>query len=212
MCSVFKPTKQSAWVQEHFGVNLPATVAADVYPGHAAPIIVKSHRDGRVAVGMARFGLIPARSKDDKIGRHTYNARTETVAEKPSFRSAWRNRHFAIVLADGFYEPSYETGRAVRWEIKRAGAEPMGIAGIWDKWTHPVTGEVIVSFTMLTINAAAHPVMRKFHRPEDEKRTPMVLDEQYFQDWLSATPLNATSFLRLDAMPALAAEPALMVK
>ena len=88
----------------------------------------------------------------------------------------------------------------------------MGIAGLWDKWTHPVTGEMIVSFTMLTINAAAHPVMRKFHRPEDEKRTPMVLDEQYFQDWLSATPLNATSFLRLDAMPALAAEPALMVK
>ena len=207
MCSVFKPTHNAAWVRNQVGVDLPEHVTADAYPGLVAPIVVKSHRDDRVAAGLARFGLIPVWSKDDKISRYTYNARTETVADKPSYRSAWRNRHYAIVLADGFYEPCYESGRAVRWEIRTSHREPLGIAGLWDRWTNPLTGEVVASFTMLTINADDHPVMRRFHKPEDEKRTPVVLPVDKYMTWLDATPDTAMDMLRLEWMPELSAEP-----
>lgn len=206
MCSVFKPTQDATWVRNQFGVDLPEHAKTDVYPGHLAPIIVKSHRDARIAAGLARFGLIPAWSKDDKISRHTYNARTETVAEKPSYRSAWRSRHFAVVLADSFYEPCYESGRAVRWEIRQSNHEPFGIAGLWDRWINPATGEVVASFTMLTINADDHLVMRRFHKPEDEKRTPVVLSVDKYLSWLDATPDTARELLRLDLMPQLSAE------
>ena len=207
MCSVFRPTQRADWVHSKFGVDLPEYAATDVYPGYLAPIVVKSHRYKRVASGLARFGLIPAWSKDDKISRYTYNARSETVADKPSYRKAWRNRQFAVVLADGFDEPCYESGRAVRWRIRQDSKEPFGIAGLWDKWINPASGELIASFTMLTIHANDHPVMRRFHRPEDEKRTPMVLPANKYQDWLDATHDTARALLRLDLMPGLTAEP-----
>ena len=118
MCTNFTPTQRTQWVKEKLGVDLSAGYPEESYPGFASPIVVKSHQTGRVACGLARFGLIPAWAKDDKISRHTYNARSETVAEKPSYRSAWRQRQFGLVLVDNFYEPSYESGKAVRWKIE----------------------------------------------------------------------------------------------
>jgi putative SOS response-associated peptidase YedK len=182
------------------------------YPGYPAPIIVKSHQTGRIASGLARFGLIPAWAKDDKISRHTYNARAETVQEKPSYRTAWRLRRLGIALLDNFYEPSYITGKAERWEIKLAAHEPLGIASLWDTWTDPQSGELITSFTMLTINADSHPVMKQFHKPEDEKRTPLVLATNQFDDWLNADPQIVTSMLNWTLMPELVCQRSLKNK
>jgi putative SOS response-associated peptidase YedK len=109
--------------------------------------------------------LIPSWAKDDKISRHTYNARSETAAEKPSYRHAWRQSQVGLVLADNFYEPSYASGKAVRWKIELASGDPFGIACLWERWTDPASGELVVSFSMLTVNADAHPVMRQFHKP-----------------------------------------------
>ncbi len=203
MCTNFTPTRNSEWTKTHFGVDLPDEYPAEAYPGYAAPIIVKGRHSGRVACGLARFGLIPFWSKDDKIGRHTYNARSETVASKPSFRTPWRQRQYGLVLADNFYEPNYESGRAVRWQIALASGEPLAIAGLWDRWTDPVSGLEIPSFTMLTVNADEHPVMRQFHKPEDEKRTPLILRPDQFTGWLDATPESAAGMMHCQSMPAL---------
>ena len=132
---------------------MPAGFPDESYPGFDAPIVVKSHQTGRVACGLAKFGLIPAWAKDDKIARHTYNARSETAAEKPNYRTAWRHRQYGLVLVDNFYEPHYESGRAVRWRIDLASGDPFGIACLWDRWTDSATGELVVSFSMLTVNA-----------------------------------------------------------
>ena len=99
-----------------FGVELPTGFPVESYPGFAAPLVVKSHQTTRVACGLARFGLIPAWAKDDKISRHTYNARSETAAEKPSYRAAWRHRQYGLVLVDDFYEPHYDSGKAISWK------------------------------------------------------------------------------------------------
>lgn len=205
MCINFTPTRKAPWVKENFGVELPsAQYPVEAYPGYAAPIVVKSHQSGRVACGLARFGLIPSWAKDDKIGRYTYNARSETVKEKPSYRSAWKQRRYAIALLDNFFEPNYASGKAERWTIEQASKEPFGIASLWDTWTDPTTGELVTSFTMLTVNADEHPVMNQFHKPGDEKRTPVVLNTRQFEDWLGANELEAASMMNWASMPELA--------
>lgn len=205
MCTNFTPTKRAEWVKKALDVDLPTEYPDESYPGFAAPVVVKSHQSDRVACGLARFGLIPAWAKDDKISRHTYNARSETVSEKPSYRNAWRLRQFGLVLCDNFYEPNYESGRAVRWKIERADHEPFAIACLWDRWTEPESGQLVVSFSMLTLNADEHPVMNRFHKPGDEKRTPVIIAPELHQRWLSATVEEAQELMRWEHMPALTA-------
>lgn len=189
------------------GVDIPLEFPAESYPGFASPIVVQSHQTQRVAVGLAKFGLIPAWAKDNKIARHTYNARSETASEKPSFRSAWRNRQFGLVLCENFFEPNYESGRAVRWKIERADQQPFGIACLWDRWTDPASGELIVSFSMLTVNADEHAIMNQFHKPGDEKRTPVIISPEYHGDWLGADLADAAALMSWQHMPSLAAYP-----
>lgn len=201
MCVQYLTTANTAWVKNHFDLDLPVAAAHDVFPTYPGSIVLKSHNTGRTAIGLARFGLIPSWAKDEEFGRKTYNARAETVSEKPSYRNAWSKRHYALTLADTFYEPNYETGKAVRTGIKQSNGEPMAIASIWDTWTEPETGELIVSFSMLTIDASEHPIMKRFHKPEDEKRTIVPLKPELFSDWLNATPETAQSLLQLHSIP-----------
>jgi putative SOS response-associated peptidase YedK len=199
MCTNFTPTKKNEWVKTHFGVDLPAAEVypQEAFPRHLAPIVVQSHNTGRIACGLASFGLIPSWAKDNKISRHTYNARSETVAEKPSYRAAWRNRQYGLVLVDNFYEPCYETGKAVRTQIRLETGEPFAIACLWDRWRQSKTGEIVTSFSMLTVNADQHPVMKRFHRDGDEKRTPVIVPEANYMDWLGASVEQAVPLMHL---------------
>jgi putative SOS response-associated peptidase YedK len=206
MCTNFTPVQKPQWVKDAFDIDLPAAYAAETYPGFAAPIVVQSHQTGRVACGLAKFGLIPAWAKDDKISRHTYNARSETVAEKPSYRTAWRKRQFGLVLVENFFEPRYESGRAVRWKIGLASGDPFGIACLWDRWTDPSTGELVVSFSMLTVNADEHPVMNQFHQQGDEKRTPVIIAPELHKAWLGAETMLASKFMSWQNMQSLYAQ------
>ena len=136
----------------------------------------------------------PFWSKDDKASRHTYNARTETVASKPSYREPWKKRRYALVPMAAFYEPDYETGKALRWKIERHDKRAFTVAAIWDFWKQP-TGEGLHSFSMLTINADDHPVMGRFHAPSDEKRSLVIVPPERREAWLEATPEEAKGFL-----------------
>jgi putative SOS response-associated peptidase YedK len=108
-------------------------------------------------------------------------------------------------LVDNFFEPSYESGKAVRWKIALASGDPFGIACLWDRWTDPASGERVVSFSMLTVNADAHPVMQQFHKPGDEKRTPVVIAPALHDAWLSADVSQAAELMGWQHMPALVA-------
>lgn len=172
-------------------------VKKDAFPTDRGPF-VKIHQDtGELSWAQGRFGLVPHWTKPDdlrKAGRGTYNARTETVHEKPSFRTAWKFRNWCIIPAAAIYEPSYETGRPVPWRIARADGQPLAIAGIRWGWKHPETGEIIESYSMLTINAEDHPLMRRFHPPEDEKRMVVMLEDDQHEAWLHASHDEARSF------------------
>ena len=200
MCISFASTNKQVWVKKNFDVDLPSPYPAEAFPGYIAPLIVKSHQSGRVACGLAQFVLIPHWSKDRKIQKHTYNARLETIAEKPSYRTAWKSRRFGIALMDHFYEPSYLSGKSVRTAISASHSEPLGVATIWDTWTDSTNGEIITSFSLITINADEHPFMKNFHRPDEEKRTIVCLKPHLFHDWLSTTPEQASQFLNHASM------------
>ena len=208
MCTNFTPTKNAQWVREKLGLSLPSEYPEESYPGFLSPIALKSQKSQRVACGLARFGLIPSWAKDDKISRHTYNARSETAAVKPSYRAAWQQRQFGLVLVDNFYEPSYQSGKAVRWRIGLASGDPFGIACLWDRWTDPSSGELVVSFSMLTVNADDHPVMKQFHKPGDEKRTPVIIRQDLHDAWLSADTDQAAELMSWKYMPEIEASAA----
>lgn len=193
MCVNFVPIPPSA-LPRIAGRALVQSYPPETFPGYSAPIIWAESSIMRADTAL--FGLIPAWSKDRNIGRRTYNARSETVAEKPSFRTAWRQRQFCLVPMMQFYEPCWETGKAVRWRIHRRDDAPFTVAGVWDSWTDQQTGEIVKTFSMLTINADGHPVMGRFHRPTDEKRSLVVVAQTAWTEWLSATPELARQLLR----------------
>jgi putative SOS response-associated peptidase YedK len=210
MCTQFTPTRNDRWVYEHLGVHLPEqSYPPEAFPGYAAPLVLLNSQ-GQVSCTLARFGLVPHWSRDaqaaTQIGRKTYNARSETVADKPSYRTPWRQRQFAIALLDDFFEPNWETGRAVRWRIRRSDGQPMGVSSIWDRWTDPTSGEIVTSFSMLTVNADSHPVMGRFHRPGDEKRSVVVLEPRQFGAWLHADVTVAKAMMQQPADDLLTAE------
>ncbi len=144
---------------------------------------------------LGSFGLIPHWAPDTKGARHTYNARSETVASKPSFRDAWRSAKRCIIPAAAIFEPDWRSGKAVPAKISRVDGKPMGIAGLWSAWPSP-TGEIIHSYTMLTINADSHPLMRNFHKQTDEKRMVVILHDEQYGDWLSVSNEECRGLLK----------------
>lgn len=202
MCAHFDPVIQPQRLRSFFGVDdLPLDLKPSLWPGYFGPFVRRHEfadvgdeavplREGLVG----SFGLIPHWSEDALIARKTYNARSETVHERPSFRGAWRKAQHCIIPAEAIYEPDWRSGKAVSTRISRADGQPMGIAGLWSEWPNPKR-ELVYSFTMLTINADGHAVMRNFHKPEDEKRMVVILPESAYDAWLTAPVAESRDFL-----------------
>jgi putative SOS response-associated peptidase YedK len=199
------------------GTAPPGAWPAETYPGYLAPILVPALGDGGQGadVGeilLARFGLIPRWCRDAAhaavVSRGTYNARTESVTDKPSFRSAWADRRWALVPMQDYFEPCWETGRSVRWRIARADGEPLLAAALHEQWADPSTRERVHSFTLLTRNADTHPVLRRMHRPGDEKRQLCMVSTGDASAWLTATANGALPWLLQREQPELTGAPA----
>ena len=202
MCAHYESIKNPKRLAEAFQVAMPAGVRADVWPGYPS-IFIRRPKEadsgdeavpGREALAGV-FGMIPHWAKDAKAARRTYNARSETVAEKPSFRDAWRMARHCIIPAEAIYEPDWRSGKAVASRISRADGQPMGIAGLWTGWKGP-DGEVVRSMTMLTVNATDHPLMNQFHKTDDEKRMVVIMPESQYGDWLTAPADRSLEFMR----------------
>lgn len=204
MCSNYDAVVDAERLRLHFGVTLPAgtQLRPDVWPIYKAPFVRRHpHADvGDDAVPprealVGLFGMVPHWAGEVAFGRRTYNARSETVAEKPSFRDAWRNGQRCVVPVEHIYEPDWRGGSAVPTRIQRKDGLPMGIAGLWTS-NRKAKDEEVLSFTMLTVNAEDHQVFKHFHKPEDEKRMVVILHEHQYDEWLNAPLANAREFMR----------------
>ncbi len=203
MCSHYQAIKERERFYRLFGVY-PSDPDGkyDMWPGYTGVMVrrPREHDSGDAAVAPVEavaglFGLLPHWAKDVKLARNTFNARSETVHEKPSFRDAWRANQHCIIPVDALFEPDWRSGKAVATRITRDDGEPMGIAGLWS-WWRSTEGQTVLSFTMLTINADTHPLMRNLHKPNDEKRMVVILPHAAHDEWLDAPANRSIALLQ----------------
>jgi len=145
----------------------------EISPGGQVVAVVRQDRNHLVNF---RWGLIPSWAKDPSIGRKMFNARAETVAEKPSFRSAFRDRR-CLVIAEGFYEWQ-KLGKAKKpMLIRLKSGRPFGFAGLYETWVSP-DGEAVRSCTIITTEA--NELIRPVH-----DRMPVILPAKDEAAWLA---------------------------
>jgi len=211
MCTNYAPVQQRI-LREIFGVEPPPGVyPPETWPDYAAPI-VRAAANGPREAALATFGMVPRKRSPPGARRYdTTNARSETVGERPTFARFWRQGQLCVVPASAFYEYAYpedgtpeHPGKPVRWKFWMPDAPGFGIAGLWRAWPDDA-----LSFTMLTVNAEADPLLRRMHRPGAEKRSVVIVPQTDWDDWLRCRdPELARSFLRLCPADRMAAEPA----
>ncbi len=143
--------------------------------------VITGHYNDRVQY--YNWGLIPFWVRDEKtaekISNGTYNAKSETIWEKPSFRDAARHKR-CLVLAHGFFEWHTTDKGKIPFYIKRRDDKPFAFAGLHDSWTNPDTGEIRDTFSIITTRA--NPMLEKIHN--SKKRMPVILSETNEKEWL----------------------------
>lgn len=195
------------------GRNPPRWWAASIYPRAQGPFI-RGNAGARELV-LGQWALIPHFAKSAQLGYQTNNARAEELAGKASFRQPWARGQRCIIPADSFDEPCWESGRNVWWRFRRQDGEPWGLAGLWNTWLDKASGEFVESYTMLTLNADAHPLMRRMHKPDprlppdaQDKRSVIAIERADVDRWLFGSVAAASQLLRLAPPEVFAAGPA----
>lgn len=145
-----------------------------LHPGE--PLLLQRLEEGRLAVSLALWGLVPDWCDDPRTALRPINARAETVAERPSFRAAWRHRR-CLLPADGYFEwAGSGAARQAHW-IRRRDRQPFWLGGLWERWIGP-DGSELESCCVLT--TAANDRLRPLH-----PRMPVVIPMGLEPPWLS---------------------------
>jgi putative SOS response-associated peptidase YedK len=184
MCGRFALNEDPKKFAEHFKLSgdVSLTPSWNIAPSTRICSITADQSESR-HLRLMKWGLIPSWAKDATIGNKLTNARGETVAEKPSFRSAFK-AHRCIIPASGFYEWKAEKEGKQPYYISLKSGEPMAFAGLWSQW-HDID-------TCCIITTAANSLMEPIH-----DRMPVILDSDQLETWLSPTVNQADLLLPL---------------
>ena len=154
----------------------------NIAPTQEVPVVAQDERGRRM--GLLRWGLVPSWAKDPAMGSRLINARSETVATKPAFRSAFARRR-CLVPADGFFEWKKGDGsqgksapKTPYW-IHPADGSFMAFAGLWERWEAP-EGDLLHTYTILTTPAS--PAIHHIH-----PRMPVILPQGAWAPWLDSS-------------------------
>lgn len=205
---------ERAW---HIGRHNPWR-GSELFPRSKGPFIRAAREpaapERELVIG--QWALIPWFAKTPTLAYATINARFEEITTKPSYKHSWQYGKRCIIPARSFDEPCWETGKNMWWRFHRADGLPWGLAGLWNAWADKATGEIHESYTMLTVNADAHPLMSRMHKPdpklppdEQDKRSVVAIELEDVDEWLVGTPQQAAALVRppdsrlLDAQPLL---------
>ncbi len=176
MCGRFKLTSSAEVVADLLGVVDPSPLESreEIFPTNAVSVARLSERTGVRELSLLRWGLIPHWAREET---NFFNARAETLLEKPSFRDAFRARR-CLVPADGFFEWPILEGKKRKTLIRRCDQRPFAFAGLWERWQSTADARVIESCTIIT--SEPNDFMRPIHR-----RMPVILGPDRFTEWLS---------------------------
>jgi putative SOS response-associated peptidase YedK len=179
MCGRFTLTVDADSIQMHFPwlTDIPPQIAPRYNIAPTQPIAVVANNRPEAVTHMV-WGLIPFWAKDPKIGSRMINARSETLAEKPSFKHAYKRRR-CLVLTDGFYEWVKRPGEKAKtpYLIRMQDDTPFAFAGLWEQWQSE-EGSQLQSATIITTEP--NELIAPLHN-----RMPVILPEQHYQDWLT---------------------------
>ncbi len=178
---------------------------SEVFPRAPGPFVRSAGAARELVVG--QWGLIPWFAKTAKLSYSTNNARFEDLAAKASYKQPWARGQRCIIPALSFDEPCWETGRNVWWRFRRADGAPWGLAGLWNAWVDPGSGEIHESYTMLTVNADSHPLMSRMHKPDpnlapdrQDKRSVVAIEAADAERWLCGAIAEAAALVRPPAV------------
>ena len=184
MCGRFTQKSERRLLEEEFFIQEfsdHVVVSYNVAPGQKAGVVIN---DPTTRYVQFLWGLVPSWAKDPKIGSRLINARAETVAEKPSFKGAFRTKR-CIVPVDGFYEWRKRDNRKVPYYIHRSTGRPFGLAGLWECWKPKEIrrregGDTEPLYTFTIITTQASPALSALH-----DRMPVVVPKERIRQWLS---------------------------
>ena len=177
MCGRFTLRASPEAVADEFGLDEVPELSArhNIAPGREIATIRAGGAGAARICAMHSWGLVPGWAKDPAIGQRMINARAETVAEKPAFRSAFRRRR-CLIPADGFYEWASGPAPKQPYHIAREDGALFGFAGLWELW-QARDGREITSCTIVTTRANA--TLQRVH-----DRMPVILDPADYAAWL----------------------------
>lgn len=175
MCGRFTLTSTPEELVRRFGLDEEPELAPryNIAPGQDV-LAVRNETEARRATPV-RWGLVPAWADSPEVGVRMINARSETAAEKPAFREAFRQRR-CLLPADGFYEWAPRGDFKQPYHIGLAGGGLFGFAGLWERWRDP-EGGWLETCAILTTDAC--PRLRDLHH-----RMPVILDRDAGERWL----------------------------
>ena len=180
MCGRFTLKTDPETLTETFpGFTTPAademTPRYNITPSQRVAVVANN---GENSVEFFQWGLIPSWAKDPKIGNRMINARSETLAEKPSFRTPYKRRR-CLILSDGFYEWRAEPGSKTKtpFYIRLKSEKPFAFAGLWEAWSPNIDDDPLLSCTIITTSPNA--LMETIHR-----RMPVILEPDGYEQWL----------------------------
>lgn len=165
--------------------NLPSTPNYNVCP--TTDVFTVTSEDGQRRLSPMRWGFIPRWYKAPNDGPLLINARSETIAEKPAFRDACRQRR-CLIVASGFFEWKREKGQTpLPWWVVRSDGAPMAFAGIWQNWGQE--DEALATCAIVT--TAANEAMSPIHH-----RLPVIVEEDDWPLWLGEDGKGAASLMK----------------
>ena len=159
----------------------------NITPSQTVAVVRSGVDQGSKELVFLRWGLIPAWADDPSIGNRLANARSETVASKPSFRQAFRSRR-CLIVSDGFYEWQKVNGRKQPYHIRLPDERPFGLAGLWERWDKG--DSPVESCTILTTEA--NELMQLIH-----ERMPVILSPEVYAPWLDPRCCDTEKLARL---------------
>ncbi len=177
MCGRYTLSQQPETLAEIFALNTVPEIEPryNIAPTQKVAVVLQTTDTDSRQLQRLRWGLIPSWAKDLSIGAKLINARSETVAEKPSFRSAFKHRR-CLIVADGFYEWQRQERKKQPFYFRLQDRQPFAFAGLWERWKSP-EGEEITSCTILTTQA--NELLQPIH-----DRMPVILQPSYYNLWL----------------------------
>lgn len=179
MCGRFVLLTDLSVIVESFGIAETAIqhrTGKNITPGQQIAAVI---RDDKTRLVHYRWGLVPSWAKDPSIGNKMFNARAETIAEKPSFRKAFQNRR-CLIIADGFYEWQKLGNVKKPFYFSMKSGRPFGFAGLYETWMSPER-EPINTCTIITTRP--NELVRSIH-----DRMPVIIPKDKERSWID--PVN----------------------